>query len=258
MKIVVLVKQVPDTWGERALRADGTVDRESASGVIDEITERAVETALRLREAHQGTVTVLTMGPKGAVDVLRKSLAMGADSAILVTDETLAGSDALQTSAALAAALGTVDFDLVIAGTESTDGGTGAIPAMLAERLGLAQLTFLGTVAVEGDTVSGTRMVEDGYLEVQARLPAIISVTEQAPDPRFPNFRGIMGAKKKPLTKLSASDLGLESADLGGAHAWSLVREVTARPQRSAGTVITDDGTGGTQLAEFLAAAKLL
>lgn len=258
MKIVVLVKQVPDTWGERTLRADGTVDRESADSVIDEITERAVETALQLREAHQGTVTVLTMGPPGAVDVLRKALAMGADSAILVTDAALAGSDALQTSAALAAALRTVDVDLVIAGTESTDGATGAIPAMLAERLGLAQLTFLSTVTVEGDVVRGTRAVEDGNLEVQATLPAVVSITEQAPDPRFPNFRGIMGAKKKPLTKLSAADLGLDPADLGGAQSWSLVRDVTARPQRSAGTVITDDGTGGTQLADFLASAKLL
>ncbi|KFF59331.1 electron transfer flavoprotein subunit beta [Cryobacterium sp. MLB-32] len=258
MKIVVLVKQVPDTWGERTLRADGTVDRESASAVIDEITERAVETALQLREAHKGTVTVLTMGPPGAVDVLRKALSMGADSAMLVTDAAFAGSDALQTSAALAAALRTLDFDLVIAGTESTDGATGAIPAMLAERLDLAQLTFLSTVVVDGDIVSGSRAVEDGSLDVRAHLPAIISMTEQAPDPRFPTFRGIMGAKKKPLTTLSAADLGLEPTELGGAHAWSLVRDVTARPQRSAGTVITDDGTGATQLADFLVAAKLL
>jgi len=258
MNIVVLVKQVPDTWADRSLRADGRVDRDAVAPVTDEITERAVETALQLRELHGGSVTVLTMGPARAVDALRKGLAMGADAAIHVSDESLAGSDALQTSAALAAALRTVEVDLVIAGTESTDGRTGAIPAMLAERLALPQLTFLSSVTVSDGVVSGIRSVENGTLEVRAGLPAVISITEQAPEPRFPNFKGIMAAKKKPMTVLTVADLALEVGEVGGDASWSRVANVTPRPARAAGTVITDDGTAGAQLVDFLAGAQLI
>ncbi|MES2092304.1 MAG: electron transfer flavoprotein subunit beta/FixA family protein [Actinomycetota bacterium] len=259
MKIAVLVKEVPDTWGDRAI--DPVTKRVDRGGdmVIDEINEKAVEAALLVKEAHSGSdVTVVTMGPKSALDAIRKSLAMGADRGIHIIDDGLRGSDAVQTSAALAAALKGRDFDLVIAGNESTDGRTAAVPAMLAERLGVAQLTFLRTLAVSGDTVTGERVTPDGHVDVRATLPALVSVTEQIAEARYPNFRGILSAKKKPVEVLAIADLALAAGDTGGDNAWSVVADVTARPARTGGTIITDDGTGGTQLAEFLASAKLI
>jgi electron transfer flavoprotein beta subunit len=259
MKIAVLVKEVPDTWGDRKI--DPTTKRVDRSGeiVIDEVNEKAVEAALLVKEANPGSeLTVLTMGPSSAIDALRKSLAMGADSAIHIMDDALAGSDAVQTSAAIAAALQPRGFDLVVAGNESTDGRTAAVPAMLAERLGFAQLTFLRTLEVSGDTVSGERATSGGHLEVTASLPALVSVTEQIAEARYPNFKGIMAAKKKPVETLKASDLGLAADATGGADSWSVVEDVTARPARAGGTVIKDDGTAGTQVADYLAAAKLI
>ena len=259
MKIAVLVKEVPDTWGDRRIDpATKRVDR-SDEAVIDEVNEKAVEAALLVKEANSGSeVTVVTMGPANAQDAIRKSLAMGADNGIHIIDDGLAGSDALQTSAALAAALGGRGFDLVIAGNESTDGRTAAVPAMLAERLGLAQLTFLRTLSVSGGVASGERMTEDGHVEVRASLPALVSVTEQIAEARYPNFKGILAAKKKPVEKLGLSDLGIAAGEAGGDNSWSVVETVTARPPRTGGTIVKDDGTGGTQIADFLAAAKLI
>jgi electron transfer flavoprotein beta subunit len=259
MKIAVLVKEVPDTWGDRAL--DPTTKRvvRGKDLVIDEINEKAVEAALLVKEASAGSeVTVVTMGPRSALDVLRKGLAMGADNAIHIVDDALAGSDAVQTSAALAAALGSRGFDLVVTGNESTDGRTAAVPAMLAERLGVAQLTFLRTLEVGASEVRGERMTEDGHFDVAADLPALVSVTEQIAEARYPNFKGIMAAKKKPVDTLTLADLGIPAADAGGSNSWSVVETVTPRPPREGGTQITDDGTAGTQLADYLATAKLI
>jgi electron transfer flavoprotein beta subunit len=253
MKIAVLVKEVPDTWGDRKIDANTRrVDR-SGDVVIDEINEKAVEAALLAKEANAGSdVTVVTMGPSGSLDAIRKSLAMGADSGIHIIDDGLAGSDASQTSAALAAALAPRGFDLVITGNESTDGRTAAVPAMLAERLGLAQLTFLRTLDVTGATVTGERV------DVSAPLPALVSVTEQIAEARYPNFKSIMAAKKKPIETVGIASLALDPAETGAANSWSVVEDVTPRPPRAGGTVIKDDGTAGTQIAEFLAAAKLI
>lgn len=258
MKIAVLVKEVPDTWSDR--RIDPTTRRVDRSGdvVIDEINEKAVEAALLVKEANGGEVTVVTMGPKNALDAVRKALAMGADAGIHIIDDALGGSDAIQTSAALAAALGSRGFDLVIAGNESTDGRTAAVPAMLAERLNLAQLTFLRTLSVKDGTVSGERMIEDGHVDVRASLPALVSVTEQIAEARFPNFKGIMAAKKKPVEILALADLGIAAADAGGTNSSSVVDSVAAKPPREGGTIIKDDGTAGQQLADFLSAAKLI
>jgi electron transfer flavoprotein beta subunit len=259
MKIAVLVKEVPDTWSDR--RIDPGTKRVDRTGdvVIDEINEKAVEAALLVKEANSGSdVTVVTMGPAGALDAIRKSLAMGADRGIHILDDGLAGSDAVQTSAALAAALGGRGFDLVITGNESTDGRTAAVPAMLAERLGVAQLTFLRNLEASDAGVSGERVTADGHLDVRASLPALVSVTEQIAEARYPNFKGIMSAKKKPVEVLGISDLGLAAGDTGAANSWSVVADVAARPPRSGGTIIKDDGTGGTQVADFLAAAKLI
>jgi electron transfer flavoprotein beta subunit len=259
VKIAVLAKEVPDTWGDRSI---DPVTKRVVRGkdvVIDEINEKAIEAALLVKEANPGSeLTVVTMGPKSALEVLRKGLAMGADGAIHIVDDGLAGSDAVQTSAALAAALAPRGFDLVVTGNESTDGRTAAVPAMLAERLGVAQLTFLRTLGVDGSEVSGERTTEDGHIDVSAALPAVVSVTEQIAEARYPNFKGIMAAKKKPVETITLSDLGISSADAGGAHSWSVVETVTPRPPREGGSVITDDGTAGTQIADYLAAAKLI
>ncbi len=259
MKIAVLVKEVPDTWGDRQIdQSSKRVDR-GGDVVIDEINEKAVEAALLVKEANPGSeVIAVTMGPANAQDAIRKSLAMGADSGIHIIDDALAGSDALQTSAALAAALGSRGFDLVITGNESTDGRTAAVPAMLAERLGLAQLTFLRSLDVSGDVVTGERMTVGGHAEVRASLPALVSVTEQIAEARFPNFKGIMAAKKKPVEKLAIADLGIDAASVGGEHSYSVVTEVAPRPPRSGGTIIKDDGTGAQQLVDYLAAEKLI
>ena len=259
MKIAVLVKEVPDTWGDR--RIDPATKRvvRGKDLVLDEINEKATEAALLVKEANAGSeLTVVTMGPKSALDALRKGLAMGADDAIHIVDDGLAGSDAVQTSAALAAALKPRGFDLVIAGNESTDGRTAAVPAMLAERLGVAQLTFLRTLAVNGSQVSGERMTEDGHIDVSAALPALVSVTEQIAEARYPNFKGIMAAKKKPVETVTLADLGIAAGDAGGANSWSVVETVTPRPPREGGSIITDDGTAGAQIADYLASAKLI
>jgi electron transfer flavoprotein beta subunit len=258
MKTVVLIKQVPDTYGRRTLRSDGTIDRDANDLVTDEINERAVELALQLKKSAGGDITVLTMGPRSAAESLRSALAMGGDRAIHINDEGLAGSDALQTSAALAAAIDSLEFDLIITGNSSTDGRTSAIPAMLAERLAVPHLTSLATVAIESGTITGIRVVEKGTMEVRAQLPAVISVTEKIAEPGFPRLKGILAAKRKPLATLSIRDLALSEAECGASNSWTQVREVASRPARAAGIVIIDDGTAGTQIADFLAAAKLI
>jgi electron transfer flavoprotein beta subunit len=259
MNIAVLIKQVPDTWSERVLKDfDWTLDRDAADAVIDEIDTRGVEAALQLVEQHGGEVTVVTMGPDRATESLRKALAMGVDRAVHISDEGLAGSDALQTSAALAAAIGTLSVDLVITGNESTDGRSGSLPSMLAERLGLPQVTSVRTLEVDGGTLRAERVWDGGYSEVTATLPALVSVNEKINEPRYPGFKGIMAAKKKPLTVLGVGDLGLDASTTGLANAPTVVVDAAPRPARESGEKITDDGSGGAKVAEFLAAARLI
>lgn len=252
MNIAVLVKQVPDTFSERTLGDDHRLDRESADAVIDEIDSRGVEVALQLVEASGGEVTVVTMGPDRATEALRKALAMGADKAVHVVDDALAGADALTTSAVLAAALGRESFDLVIAGNETTDGRTGSVPSMLAERLGLPAVTQVQKVSVQGGVVRAERADESGYSEVTAPLPALISVTEKVTEPRYPNFKGLMKAKKKPIETVTAADLGVTPSPA------NVVLDAIPAPPRAAGQKVNDDGAGGQQIADFLAAARLI
>lgn len=255
MRIAVLLKQVPDTWGDRKLDpTTGWVDRDAGDRVIDEINERALEVALSYKGANKATeVVVLTMGPATALESLRKALAMGADAAVHVLDEALAGADVTTTARVLAAALRSTTFDLVIGGNESTDGRGGVVPAMVAEHLGLAHLGSLNVVQITETSVSGERGIESGIANIHAALPAVISVTELNPDARFANFKGIMTAKRKPLTVISAGEL-----DLGVSTISSTVVSVTERPPRSAGTKIFDEGTAGVELAEFLATNRLI
>jgi electron transfer flavoprotein beta subunit len=260
MNIVVLVKQVPDTWSERKLTdADHTLDRESADAVLDEINERAVEEALQLQEAHGGEVTVIAMGPDRATDAIRKALSMGADKAIHVSDEALHGSDVLATAKVLAKAIGTVEnVDLVIAGNEATDGRAGAVPAILAELLGLPQVTQLRKVTVEGTTIKGERETDEGVAFLEASLPAVVSVTEKINEPRYPSFKGIMAAKKKPVSTLTVADLGIDASEVGLSGAYTQVLEAAPKPPRSAGQRVEDGGDGGSKIAEFLVGQKLI
>jgi electron transfer flavoprotein beta subunit len=260
MNIVVLVKQVPDTWSERKLTdADHTLDRESADAVLDEINERAVEEALLLKEAHGGEVTVIAMGPDRATDAIRKALSMGADKAIHVNDEALHGSDVLATAKVLAKAIGTVEnVDLVVAGNEATDGRAGAVPAIVAELLGLPQVTQLRKVTVEGTTIKGERETDEGVAFLEASLPAVVSVTEKINEPRYPSFKGIMAAKKKPVSTLTVADLGIDASEVGLSGAWTQVLEAAPKPPRSAGQRVEDGGDGGQKIAEFLVGQKLI
>jgi len=259
MNIVVCMKQVPDTYSERKLRpSDSTLDRDAADGVINELDEYAVEEGLRLAEAHGGEVTILSMGPERASESIRKALSMGADKAVHVVDDALAGSDALATSAALAAVLGRIGFDVVILGSESTDARMGVMAAMLSERLGVPQLSFASKVEIDGTEISINRQADYGYDRVQATLPAVISVVEKINEPRYPSFKGIMAAKKKPVDKLSVADIGLDPGQVGLASASSEVVSFASRPPRQAGTVVKDEGDGGVKAAEFLAAQKFI
>lgn len=252
MRIVVLVKEVPDTYGERALNLEtGLTERATAKNVVDEIGERALEVALTYADAHEGTeVHVLCVAPEGATASIRKCLAMGATSATHVVDDGLVGADLGLTAEVIAAALRSRGFDLVVAGNQSTDGMGGVLPAMVAELLGVPNLTNLGEAAIEETEVRGTRISDDATVQVSATLPAVMSVTEALPDARFPNLKGIMAAKKKPLDVLSLADLGIDADDLGPAR--SIMLAVEARPPRSAGMKIIDDGDAGRQLAAYL------
>ncbi len=258
--IVVLVKQVPDTYSERKLTdGDFTLDRDSADAVLDEINERAVEEALQLTEAQGGEVTVVSVGPDRASEAIRKALSMGADKAIHVSDPALHGADVLQTANVLAAAIRRVEgVDLVIAGNESSDGSGGAVPAILAELLGYPQLTHARKVEVDGHTIRVDRETEEGITHLEASLPAVISVGEKINEPRYPSFKGIMAAKKKPVDTLSVADLGIDAGEIGLANAASSVLEAAPKPPRSAGQKVTDEGDGGARIAAYLVSQKLI
>jgi electron transfer flavoprotein beta subunit len=259
MNIVVLVKQVPDTESPRKLKSDdSTLDRAAADGVINELDEYAIEEALRVKEAHEGEVTVLTMGPDKATDSIRKALAMGADKAVHLVDDALAGSDAVQTSYAIAQVLGRTGFDLVILGSESTDARTGVLAAMLAERLGVPQLSLAGKVDIDGSAITVQRQTDYGFDRVEATLPAVVSVVEKINEPRYPSFKGIMAAKKKPVETLGVADAGIDAGQVGLAAAATAVVDFAEAPPRAQGQIVSDEGDGGVKIAEFLASKKFV
>ena len=260
MKIAVCIKQVPDSWAEKKM-VGGVLDRENVDAVLNDLDEYAVEEALRIVEAHGGneeggahTVTVISMGPERATDAVRKALSMGANDAILVTDNALAGSDALATSAVLAKVISDGGYDLVLCGTESTDARMSVIPAMLSARLGWAQLTFASKVTVDpAGSVSITRVTEAGVDEISAAFPAVVSVVEKINEPRYPSFKGIMAAKKKVIAQKDLAAVGVAAQT-----AWSQVKDATPRPARAAGVKVNDEGNGGEALATYLAEKKLI
>jgi electron transfer flavoprotein beta subunit len=243
-------------------------------GLLSELDEYAVEQALQAKEKLESagsgdvTVTVLTVGPEQATDAIRKALQMGADKGVHVVDDAIAGSDALGTSLVLAEAvkrIGAGDgWDLVICGMASTDGSMGVVPAMLAERLGVPAVTLGSEVEVEaGQDGSGSvRIRRDGDVAtetVEGSLPLVLSVTDQSGEARYPSFKGIMAAKKKPVETWTLGDLGVDAELVGLSAAWTVVDSAEARPPRSQGQVVTDeDGSGATALVEFLASKKFI
>jgi electron transfer flavoprotein beta subunit len=253
MDVVVLVKSIPDPNGDAELGDDFLVKREG-EGTLDPGDEYAVEAALRLAEETTGEVTVVSMGPAGAVSAIRRALSMGAHRAVLVSDDTLRGSDVLATARVLAAATGRAPFDLVLTGVESTDGYTGTLPMTVAELLGLPAATFARKLDIVGDGLRVERQTEAGYDVVECPLPALVTVTAGATDPRYPTLKGIMGAKQKPLEQLSLADLHLTANDVAPSQH---VVAVEAAPQKGAGEVIQGDGAA-SRIADLLADAKVI
>lgn len=267
MNIVVCVKYVPDATADRRFESDNTVDRVGVDGLLSELDEYAVEQSLQLAEKNEGTtVTALCIGPEKATDAVRKSLQMGADAGVHVQDDAIAGSDALATSLVLAEAVKKIgagldggQVDLVVCGMASTDAGMSVVPAMLAERLGLPQVTLASVVETQGDQIRIKRDGDTATEVIGATLPVVLSVTDQTGEARYPSFKGIMAAKKKPLETWSLADLGVDAELVGLSAAWSTVEDTTARPPRTAGEIVTDeDGSGATALAEFLASKKFI
>jgi electron transfer flavoprotein beta subunit len=257
MKIVVLVKHVPDATGERRFRDDGTVDREAADGLLSELDEYALEQALRLADEGDAEVVALTLGPAEAAAAVKRALQMGASSGIHVCDEALHGTDALGTSTVLAAAVRAAAPDLVLCGMASTDGAMGVVPAMVAERLGWPAATLGATLQLLDGAVRIRRDTDRASLTIEAALPAVVSVTDQAGEARYPSMRGILSAKKKPVSTWSLADLGVDPADVGLAAAWTTVLATTPRPPKQPGRVVADEaGAGSAALVEFLVAGR--
>ncbi|MGY1720756.1 electron transfer flavoprotein subunit beta/FixA family protein [Blastococcus sp. SYSU DS0753] len=259
MNIVVLVKQVPDSGSERKLDpADNTVARASADNVINEMDEYAIEEALTIKEAQGGEVTVLTVGPDDATDAIRKALSMGADKAVHVSDEAIHGSDASQISAVLAAALQQLEYDLVMCGAEATDSQMSVMPALLAERLGIPQLSGARKVTIDGGTAKVERQTDGGYWALEAPLPAIISTWDTINEPRYPSFKGIMAAKKKPVETRTLADLGVDASTVGLANATTQVLDFAGRPPKGEGVKVPDEGDGAQKFVDFLASQKIV
>ncbi|HVF52910.1 MAG TPA: electron transfer flavoprotein subunit beta/FixA family protein [Actinomycetota bacterium] len=254
MNIAVCVKHIPDPNVPPEM--DGTrLKREGVTGVLDPGDEFGVETGLQLKEAHGGEVTLVSMGPAAASEAIKRGLSMGADKGILISDDALKGSDALVTAKVLAAALKREQFDLIIAGVESTDGYSGVMPSILAELLGLPQVTFVKKLEASDGSLKVDRQTADGYHVIECSLPALITVTAGVNEPRYASFKGIMAAKKKPVEQLSLGDLGLSGDDVAIKQT---VEEIAPAEERKAGEVIQDDGTAAARIADFLQEAKVI
>jgi electron transfer flavoprotein beta subunit len=258
VNVVVCVKQIPDPSVPGQLEADHTLDR-SAKPILDESDSYGVEMALQLvTAAGEGEVTLISLAPNGEVSGLRTALAMGAAKAVLVSDETCSGTDALGTAKVLAKCVERVgNVDLVLAATESSDGYTGTVPAQMAEVLGWPALTFAKQVEVADGKVKIQRQTEAGYDVIEASLPAVVSVTAGVVEPRYPSFKGIMGAKSKPVDQVTAADLGLDG-QVGWVGARQSITNVEQAPARQAGEKFEDDGTGAEKIVAFLESLKVI
>lgn len=258
MNILVCVKQIPDP------NVPGKLDpqshrlvRDGVDLVLDPGDEHGVEAALQIVEKGGGEVTVISMGPPKALEAIRKALSMGGTRGILITDPALENADTLSTSRAIAAAIKGQPYDLIICGTESTDGYSGAVPGQLAELLSMPLISFAKKIEVTEGKVTIDRQTDDGYDVVESPLPAVVTVTGGINEARYPSLRGIMQAKNKEVKQLSIADLGLEGK-VGRDALTQTVVSVTPAEARKAGEVIEDSGDGGKRVAEFLASLKVI
>jgi electron transfer flavoprotein beta subunit len=258
MNIAVCVKQIPDPAEPGALNPDNTLKRDGKL-ILDESDSYGVEMALQLVDkAGGGEVTLVSMAPNSETSGLRTALAMGAAKAVLVSDDALKGAGALDTAKVLAAAIKRTEFDLVLAATESSDGYTGTVPEQIAEVLQLPSVTFAKHIEVAGGTVKVQRQTEAGYDEVEASLPAVVSVTAGVVEPRYPSFKGIMAAKSKPVDEVKVADLGLEASAVGWAGAGQEIVAVDKAEERQAGEIVEDDGEGFQKIVAYLENLKVI
>jgi len=258
MNVLVCVKQIPDP------NVPGKLDpqtkrmvREGVDAVLDPGDEHAVEAGLQLVEKDGGEATIISMGPPRAMDAIRRALAMGAHRGILITDPGLENSDALSTARAIAAAIEDQSYELIICGTESTDGSSGAVPAQLAELLGLPLLSFAKKLEVSNGKAQIDRQTDDGYDVVEAALPAVVTVTGGINEARYPALRGIMQAKNKEIKQLGLKDLGLDGK-AGRAALTEEVIEIKAAEARKAGEIVEDKGDGAKRVADYLVELKVI
>ena len=255
------MKRVPDTAASKQVHADYTVDRESVEAVLNANDEWAIEEALRIKERTGAEIVVLCMGPMFAHATIRKALSYGLDAAIQVTDPALHGSDAPATARVLAAALRNEAFDLIIMGNQSSDARTMLVPAMLAEFLDLPALTYCRKLEIDGSALIAERETASGHQVVRARMPAVVSVVEAINEPRYPSFKGIMAAKKKPLTLHNLAAIGVDAGQVGLQGSWTQVLDVVKRPPKEAGRKVVDDGSGtvgANAVMDFLIEQKLI
>lgn len=263
MKIICPVKRVPDTAADKHLDPDDhTVDRDASDPVLNANDEWAIEEALRIAERTPGTeIVALCMGPDAAQTIVRKALSYGLDGAIQVTDPAVAGSDAVATARVLAAALADEPFDLIIMGNQSSDARTMLVPAMLAEFLGVPALTYVSHLEVDGTTFTAHRETPGGHVVVRADGPLVVSVVESINEPRYPTFKGIMAAKRKPLDQRDLAAIGVDADAVGLAGSRTEILDVAPRPPKQAGRVVSDDGSGrvgAEALADWLVEQKIL
>ena len=259
LNVVVCVKQIPDPADPGSLNDDFTLNR-SGKLILDESDSYGVEMALQMVDnAGGGEVTLVSMAPNGETGGLRTALAMGAEKAVLVTDPELAGAGSLDTARTLAAAMGKAgDYDLIIAGVESSDGYTGVVPQMLAGELGIPMVSFAKEVSVADGKLSVKRQTETGSQDVESTTPAVVSVTAGVVEPRYPSFKGIMAAKKKPVDEVSVSDLGIETATVGWSGAGQEIVAVEDAPAREAGEIVEDEGEGFAKIVAKLEELKVI
>ncbi len=259
MKVAVCVKQIPDPALPGELDpTDNTLKRDGKL-ILDESDSYGVELALQLVEAAGGgTVTLVSMAPGNEVSGLRTALAMGADDAVLISDDALSGTDALGTAKVLAAAIGRVEPDLVLAGVESSDGYTGTVPEQIAAVMGVPSVGFAKKIEIGDDGLHIERQTELGYDDVVCPMPAVVSVTAGVVEPRYPSFKGIMAAKKKPVDQVTISDLGIPADQVGWAGARQEIVSVTEAEAREAGEIIEDEGEGYQRIVAFLEELKVI
>jgi electron transfer flavoprotein beta subunit len=255
MKVVVCVKQIPDPNTAGQLEPDTHhLKREGVEAVLDPGDEFGVEAGLQLAEKHGGDVAVVSMGPERGLEAVRKALAMGAGKGVLISDDSLRGADALTTARVLAAAIRREGFDLVITATESTDGYTGVVPQAIAELLDVPAVTFATHVDYDGTTLRVRRQTEAGHDVIEAELPAVLSVTAGVNEPRYPSLKGIMGAKSKPMDRLTADELGIATPREPG----ETIVAVEPAAQRAGGEIVKDEGDAAKRIADFLVQRKVI